>query len=272
MTAALFFLMLHAFVTGQEKYSLAYKMEKGNIYRYSQDNAIESTQEMGGQETKFVSDGHSIVRFQIDSVSQEGTMNLIFSNEEYKFHSRIMGRDTSMNINGLAGKRVQVQLSRLGKVLKETTIDSGMIDGKNVVLKFAGGAHFPQLPENQVSIGEKWPKNSIDTTIVGDGRTIVKSNVEYKLSGTESKGKHQCLRIEYKGTLETTGKMKQMGMDLVLEGTGEISGFLLFDFSAGLMVEEQSVTMTEVTMAVTGQAQMTIPMSQKITTTQKLLE
>jgi hypothetical protein len=61
-------------------------------------------------------------------------------------------------------------------------------------------------------------------------------------------------------------------MDLILEGNGEISGTVWFDPSAGLMTEVQTTTSMELTMAMTGQAQMTIPMSQKITSKQSLME
>ena len=60
-----------------------------------------------------------------------------------------------------------------------------------------------------------------------------------------------------------TGKMKQMGMDMVMEGSGDITGTVWFDPALGLLIEEQNNTSMEMTLALTGQTQMTIPMSQK---------
>ena len=67
-------------------------------------------------------------------------------------------------------------------------------------------------------------------------------------------------------------KMKQMNLDMVMEGSGEVSGTVWFDPARGLLIEDQNNTSIDMTMAVTGQTQMTIPMSQKVKTTQKLFE
>jgi len=269
---AIFFAMIGSSSIAQEKYQLTYKLEKGVTYRYAQDIAIESSREMGGQEMKFNADGHNVTHFIVEDVSPSGMMTILYAYEEYKIHTKGMGRDTTMDIAGMTGKRVQVELSRLGKVEKETTIDTGKVEGRSIAMKFMGGLHFPLLPENQVGTGDKWPKNSTDTSNMEEGQTITKSSFEYTLTGKETKGKHDCLRIDFKGTTETTGKLKQMGMDLILEGNGEISGTVWFDPSAGLMTEVQTTTSMELTMAMTGQAQMTIPMSQKITSKQSLME
>ena len=61
-------------------------------------------------------------------------------------------------------------------------------------------------------------------------------------------------------------------MDMFIEGTGEPSGTAWFDTALGLVIKTQSVMSNEMTMAMTGQNQMTIPMTQKMTTTQTLVE
>ena len=101
---------------------------------------------------------------------------------------------------------------------------------------------------------------------------IYKRNLEYTVLAREKKGNRDCLKIDFKGTMEITGKMKQMGMDMVLEGSGEVSGTVWFDPAAGLLIEDQNINIIEMTMALTGQAQMTIPMTQKVNSTQKLIE
>jgi hypothetical protein len=269
---AMFFVMAGSAAMAKGKYQLSYKMEKGKTYRYVQDNTLESTREMGGQEMKFNADGHNITRFLVEDVSSSGLLILLYSYEEYKMHTRGMGKDTTMDMKGMVDKKVRVELSKLGKVEKETTIDSGKVEGRSFAMKFMGGSHFPLLPENQVGTGDKWLKNSTDTSEMEEGQTITRTKVGYTLAGKEAKANHNCLRIDFKGTLETSGKMKQTDLDLVLKGSGEISGTIWFDPSAGLMIEEQTTTSMEMTMALSGQAQMTIPVSQKITSKQSLLE
>lgn len=269
---ALFFVIAGSTVVAQEKYQLTYKMEKGKTYRYAQDIAISSAQEIAGQDMKFSADGHNVTNFLVEDISPSGVFTVLYSYEEYRLHTKGMGRDTTMDITGMTGRRVRVEISKLGKIEKETTIDSGKVEGKSIAMKFMGGLNFPLLSEKRVRIGDKWSKISTDTSNLEEGQTITKGSVEYTFSGKETKGSHNCLRIDYKGTTETTGKLKQMGMDVVLEGNGEITGIAWFDPSSGIMVEMQSTTSMELTMAMTGQAQMTIPMSQKITSKQSLLE
>ena len=101
---------------------------------------------------------------------------------------------------------------------------------------------------------------------------MTKKNIEYILSGKGKKGDHDCIKIDYKGTLEITGKVKQMGMDMIMEGSGDVTGSVWFDPISGLLIEGLDNNTVDMTMALTGQAQMTIPITQKMTTTQSLKE
>jgi hypothetical protein len=272
MIMATVFAMINLNGQAQEKFGLSYKMEKGKTYKFTQDNKSETTQEMGGQEMKMSSDGHTILKYEVENISTGGNISLIYSYDEVKFHMKGMGRDTIMDMTNLMDKRTRAVITKTGKVLKETPLDTSKSSKSNISLSIFASANMPWLPEKEVGIGDKWPKLSNDTTPSQEGQTVYKRNVEYTLTGKDKKGNHDCLKIEFKGTVEMTGKMKQMGMDLVIEGSGDISGTAWFDPALGMLIEEQTVTAIEMNMAVTGQAQMTVPMSQKISTTQKLVE
>ena len=264
------FAMIHVQGHAQEKFNLSYKLEKGKTYKYIKDNIIETTQEMGGQEMKMSTDGHSVVKYVVDEVTNEGIMFVSYSYDEVKYHMKGMGRDTVMDMRKMLEKITKAEITKYGKVLKETSADSVKSSKPLMSLTMFTGSNFVLLPEQPVAIGETWPKVSTDTTISEESQMVLKRNITYTLKGKEKKGSYECIKVDFKGTLEITGKMQQRGMDLVMEGSGDTSGSFWFDPSSGLMVEELNNTNIDMTMALTGQSQMTIPMTQKITTTQKL--
>lgn len=64
--------------------------------------------------------------------------------------------------------------------------------------------------------------------------------------------------------MELAGKGKQMNMDLFLEGTGEVTGFFYFDPAASVTVYSEGNTEMNSTITVSGQQNMSIPMTQKV--------
>lgn len=266
------FVMVNVELRAQEKFNLNYKMGKGKTYRYLQGSIVESTQEMGGQEMKMNTDAHSLLKYEIDSVSADGTMSLVYSFEEVSFHMKGMGRDTTMDMKDKENKPVKAKLTASGKLTKEPSHDTAKTGKSSFSIGNLATVNFTRLPDHKVGIGEKWSRVSTDTTDVGEGQIVYKKNIEYVLTGKEKKGSHDCVKIEYKGSMEIVGKMKQMGMDLAMEGSGDTSGTLWFDAVMGLIIEELDNNTVDMTMALTGQQQMTIPITQKITTTQSLKE
>jgi hypothetical protein len=127
------------------------------------------------------------------------------------------------------------------------------------------------LPEKELKVGDKWNDSRTDTADVGTGKMVNSMDVEYTLAGTEVQSGHQCLKITYTGKLSTSGKMNRMGMDIFTEGTGKVAGTLYFDHVKGLLVRDESTRDVESTVAVTGQQNMTFPMTTTTKTTVELL-
>ncbi|NTW91287.1 MAG: hypothetical protein HGA35_05100 [Erysipelotrichaceae bacterium] len=55
--------------------------------------------------------------------------------------------------------------------------------------------------------------------------------------------------------------MNQMGMEFFMEGNGETSGTLWFDQNRGIIIAKEGSSEQDMTMALTGQMQMTIPIT-----------
>jgi hypothetical protein len=272
MITAIVFALINFQAQAQEKFSLSYKMEKGKSYRFRQDNKIETTQEMGGQEMKMSTDESSTIKYDILEVSPDGLMSLIYTYSDAKLRMKGMGRDTTMDLKNIMGKKTSAEMAKTGNVIKESPIDTTKDAKASPSLNMFANASMPRLPEQAVGVGEKWPGITSDTTHSADGQVIYKKNIQYILTLKEKKGSHDCVKIDFKGTLEMSGTMKQMGMDIAMEGTGETSGSFWFDDVSGMLIEDTNSTTIEMTLAITGQQQMTIPMSQIISSSKILIE
>jgi hypothetical protein len=103
-----------------------------------------------------------------------------------------------------------------------------------------------------------------------NGKLISHLAMTYTVTGKTVCEGRACLQIGYAGDITLEGKGSMRGMELFMEGKGKTSGTLNFDYGDGLIVQEASNSDTEMTAAVTGQENMTIPMSQSLTTTRRL--
>ena len=265
------FTIVVAFVlqaSGQDKVSLTYKMEKGKVYRYNSENTYTATQEMMGNEMKVTGDLRSILRFEVEEVKANGNISLITSKEESIVHSSMMGRDTTISMTKDIGQRTRLEIAPNGVKQSSTPIDSTSDSGSSML----GNNELQTLPEGPVAIGEKWTKTSADTAKAEGDETITNVVAEYELVGKEMKNGRSCYRVNYKKTFEMGGKIRQMGMDMFMEGEGESSGSYWFDGEKGLFVADESTMTQDITLAITGQTQMTIPSSQSVNMKTTLIE
>jgi hypothetical protein len=103
------------------------------------------------------------------------------------------------------------------------------------------------------------------------GKLITHTKMEYVVKGKPVVGDRSCLDIGFKGEIGMEGKGSMMGMEFFMEGKGKTTGNFLFDPAQGVMVQDNSVVDTDLTAAVTGQQNMTIPISTNVRTTHRLL-
>ena len=256
----------------QEKFSLTYKPETGKSYRYRSENSYTATQEMMGSEMTVTGNSTSVVRYDIEKVSPEGVITLLASMEEMTVHTNAMGMDTTISQTDLAKNRVRQEISPNGEVISETKLDSTSAKKGGLSSRILGDNALTVLPANPVASGEKWTTSGTDSTDTEGSQTVTAYTARFELAGRESRNGHDCLKVNYTKTFELTGKMNQMGMDMFLEGDGESTGTYWFDDALGLLISDESTLRQDITMALTGQAQMTIPSSQVVTMKNTLVE
>jgi hypothetical protein len=267
-------ILLTGTMNAQEKYNLEYRYKTGDTFRYQNSSDYDMVQEMNGQEIKMTGSSNSILKLIIESVSAEGNITFVNSYEEMKSSVKSGIMDTTFEQKDIIGKRGKVIIDKFGKEISSEMIDTvkkaGGMDGSGVTsLK---SVDLPKLPGYPVAVGEKWTDIRTDTTKVGEGTMIITYNSEYTLLQKEMKDGHECFTIAVVSRSETTGKMMQMGMEMFIEGTAESNGTAWFDPVLGILVAKESVMNQDLTYAMTGQMNMSIPSTQVIKTSFKLIK
>jgi hypothetical protein len=260
-------------LAAQEKFNLEFRYKAGDTYKYRSNYSYDMVQEMNGQEMKMSGNSTSLLQLVTESVSAAGEMTFITSYTEMKNSIKNPMMDTTIVQEELIGKRGKVVMNKFGKEVSKELIDSiPQEKGKgttNVASIYT--VNFLKLPGHEVAIGDKWTSVDVDTVKIGeDGYTVTTTYSEYTLLMKEQKDGRECLNIGMQSKSESTGKMKQMGMDLFLEGSSEMTGGAWIDPKAGLLVARESTTNQEMTYALTGQMKMTIPSTQVIKTSYRL--
>jgi len=254
---------------------LRFRMQAGKSYVYADQIRADVTQEMGGQEMKISTNSTIVSRFSVDGVREDGSISLTTVLDTLLSSVKSPGRDTTRLVTELMGKRSHVVISSLGKILERSIIDSL----KSVGPMTRGSAvrelmRFHTLPEQKVLTGGQWTGATVDSNDAMGGKMTTVTNIAYTLAGNEKKGGRECLKITYTGTVAIEGRGTMMGADVFSEGKGTLSGTWYFDPEAGITVAEDGILDTDVTLAMTGQQNMTIPVtsSTKITRTLRAIE
>ena len=255
----------------QEKFTLEYKFEKGKTYRYHNVMKGTTTQEMMGREMKLDNGMDMTTKLVVENMSMTQGCTLISSAESATVTVKSPMMDTTMVMEQLIGKRSRVFLAPTGALIKRETIDTVKTEGMRGM-----GQRDPlkiyELPGKTVATAEVWKTSRTDTVDNMGGKIITATAMEFAVAGMEAKGSHKCVKVTYTGKLTVTGSGKMMGMEFFIEGSGTIKGAYFFDAAAGVMVADENDTNADMTMAATGQQNITIPISQSAKLTQTLVE
>ncbi|MBD3385569.1 hypothetical protein GF407_11670 [candidate division KSB1 bacterium] len=254
--------------------SLQYKLEPGSSYKYKVDSSVKMVQEMMGQEN--VSDIKSdvLVTLTADSLKDE-TLFLHAVYEDFVIDVSSARIDTTLSMQDLLNKRIKVEMTKWGNTLDVATIDTfpktqmmqGGSDPEQLFYRF-----FPKLPVESVSQDGVWQITDPDTIETMGGKVVVTPDVEYTAMGTETWNGHECLKVKYVGDLTLEGEGSQQGFNFFMEGDGSVEGTYYFDAKQGVVVQIDNSSTQDVTIAITGQQNLTIPQSQVVSSKTVLVE
>lgn len=249
-------------IYAQETYKLQYKFEKGKTYVYKIESNTDMTQQMMGREMKFNTVAHNIARFKIENTSDDGSADIIFSLDSSYIKTNMRGHDTTMVLDQMIGKRIEMNVSNLGKLYKYKILDTLVNNAWSNSIAQQSKNFFRVLNGKNIKVGDKWSATQIDTIDNMGGKIVSTIDFDYTLAGTAEKLGHKCLNIPYTAKIKIEGKGNMRGIDLFIEGNGKSSGTAYLDANTGMNVYIESTVDNEMTMATTGQQTMTIPISQ----------
>jgi hypothetical protein len=272
--ALIVFIHLSICVDAQEKFFMEYKYKSGANYKYSQESKYNSTQEFNGQEMKANGSNLVVVNLFVEKVLPDSSIQFLSTLVSAKTMMKMAMMDTVVEFKDVDYKGVRSVISKKGQLISKEVLDT-LKTGNSFLdqnASFSSGIfkELESMPKEPILIGEKWQVNRTDTVPESSMVTVV--HAENTLVGFETKNGRQCMRINTAGKMDITGKMSRMGAEFFIEGTGDVVGSYWFDPKEGLIVAKESKTEQEMTLVLTGQMQMTIPVTQQYFNTFFLVE
>ncbi len=263
--AAVGLMILAGNAGAQPATALKYKFVEGTSIRYADTVDVQMTQEMMGQEMKMSQHIAAVTRYAVESVTAEGGAKLIATNDTMQIKIKNPRMDTTMVPVELLHRRNRLTITSLGDITGREVIDSIKA---TALMRGSGGLgsreilRLPVLSAKPVKVGDSWTNTKVDSSKSDGGSSVLSSTMEYKMVGTEKYAGRTCVKLSYTGKLGVNSKGTMGGMEVFTEGTGTVTGVAYFDTKSGVFVGDEGKTEMEMTAAVTGQQNMTIPISQ----------
>jgi len=248
----------------REQKELAYRMKKGDRLKYKMSLASEQTMEMMGQEMTTTVNGDTHMHMDVENITKDGNLTFVYAIDSMNVELKSPQVNQSfINPAELMGKRTRVTINAYGKKLNSAVVDSVKLSGMLAQLGVGRqtALNLMELSEKEVKSGDTWSTSRTDTVSQGGGKMLVTPSVTYTVGGEVDTLGYKCVRILSKGTTTIKGDGTQMGAKFFIEGQGPGSGIAYFAPKEGLLVASTSVSDLEMTIAVTGPQNMTIPQS-----------
>ncbi len=249
----------------------ALKVSKGQEFNQQMEMLMDVTQSMGGQEMKVINNSYVTSKFKVVDVLKSGNISMEASTWDIKTKTKAPMMDTTLSLPGKQGPVYLMDINKYGKVVSKVITDSSELKGVNLGGNLISSGIFCEFPEKDiVKVGEKWSINKNDTVSQMGGKIGVNFTSDYLLGSVEVIDGKSLQKISITGNVEMGGKAKQMGMDVFIEGTGISNGTIYIDPVSKVIYTNNTVIELDLSVAITGQQNMTIPITQKITVNQKL--
>jgi hypothetical protein len=259
-------------LVAQKSFNPELKLKKGDGLKYEIAFDGNIVQSMGGQEMTIKLSGSSKNTLTVEQVMSNNDYHMAMKMTDINLSMTMPMMDTTMMISEVPGSPVII-INKYGKSLRKIDSTAKNQAGLGIDPASMGGASpFHQFAGKKIKAGEKWNIERNDTLPFMGGNIYNLNKIEYTLVGREKLDDVEFLKATYKGTIESKGSTTQQGMDFYIEGTGVVQGTVYFDEKRGVPVNEESTTENDMTLALSGQQNMTIPMSQKITLKRKLVQ
>ncbi len=250
---------------GQNTTTLRYAYEMGKTYTYALASQTTVTMEMNGQEMVTEMGQNAKVAIAPQSVTAKGDYTCWVSFPELSVKVKNFRMDSTFVLNELANKRAEIIQTPQGEVLSSVMVDTVAADPMLMQLGVEPATLFKRLlvrlPENGLATGGSWTETRVDTVHQSGIAIVVAPNITYTLAGAAEYNGVPCQKIDFQGTMKLNGSGSQMGANVVVDGEGKQQGTLYFNPAKGMLVFSESSADQDMTIAVTGAANMTFPQS-----------
>ncbi|MCI0515116.1 hypothetical protein L0128_18030 [candidate division KSB1 bacterium] len=262
-----------SFLLAQTPVTFEYRLEKGKTYQYNSESTSKMTQEMMGQSHVTEVVASSLIKLVVLETASNGDLTCHASFEKMQIKISSPQMDSTLNLGELCGKRSQVIFNKYGKTKEIVQVDSlpaggGMMRMLGIDPKMYLRRLLMDLPEKALAPTETWTASRADTMQVMGNEMVVVPQYTYTISGRETVGGHDCVKLAIAGPFSVTGKGSQRGMEFFIEGDGKIDGMLYFADKIGVMVAMETTQEQQMSIAITGGANMTI--AQNVSTKNKV--
>lgn len=267
----LVYLLLFVFVVAKSQdFKPQIKVLKGQEYNYAVNADIEMTMSMGGQEMKMPSVVSSINKNLIENVAPDGKISVVTSVWDVKTTAKVMV-DTTIQLTGKVGPSFRVVVDKFGNALsreKIDTVDMEKIQSNGMI----STSLFIEFPENPLKQGEKWTKTRIDSVATPFGMLKMDIKTDYTLLGKEKLEGKDFYKVNQISTIEMSGKGEMQGMTVTVEGTGASNGDCYLDQVTGAVNSQKNITELSLSLAISGQQSMIMPMVMKVNVSSNLMK
>lgn len=247
-----------------DSYKLKYKMKKGTTLNYTMDSKMESLQEVMGSEIESTTQSKAKIKITMEGENKDGNLTylMVYESMLIELFSSMMD-STFKDPEGLIGKRVKKTITPNGDQIESVELDSiklGMLPQGGGLT--SGREFLPNLPKDELKMGQTVSQTDVDSINTFGGAMVSKSEAKFTLIGNETKSGYDCLKIDVKGMVNVEGDGLMQGMKFFIEGDGDFQRTLYFAPKEGVLVSSEDQTDIEMTIAITGQMNMTIPSTQ----------
>ncbi len=244
---------------------LKYGMNEGTAFQQEIEVAQNTVQSMMGQEITVVGKIKALNEMKVEAVSPEGNATILMKVKELFITQSAMGKDTTMRFEGMKDA-VRGIYSPEGKVISSVKVDSSK--AATIINQMELG-RMRMLPGMEKRIGDTWSESYSETKSAASGTPFgldMAVDNEHTLASKEIRDGKEVYKITSTGTIAITGKGSQMGMEMFVEGNAKVQGYSLFDPALKMIVYSEDDTEMELSIAISGPQNMTIPMTQSIKT------
>lgn len=253
----------------QDAVTLKYNFKEGKAYKTVTKVITTTAQSMMGQEMKFDVTLDIQTDMNVTKVDAEGNASMLINvkgNMEMNLPAAAGGKKSEE----IKNEAISATFAPDGKSINQSQVDK---DGNNVTVK--DYIKLTELPKKALIKGDTWQDKRVDTVANSASpiAVITTTDTKYTVVGKEMVDGKELFKIAYDGTMEIAGKGSQMGMEMVMEGTGATKGFYYYNPALSIVVSTEGLIEMNTNINVSGPQSMTIPMSQtiKVTSTTEAL-